>query len=94
MRAALRRAGEALLLPALTAWHLARDPNTPREAKFALFAALAYLVLPADAVPDLLPGIGFTDDFAALTAALGIAARVVTMDLLEKAQTSARGVFT
>jgi uncharacterized membrane protein YkvA (DUF1232 family) len=94
MRGVLRRAGEALLLPALTAWHLARDPNTPQEAKAALFTALAYLILPADAVPDFLPGIGFADDLAALTAALGIAVRFVRREMLEKAQASARGVFT
>lgn len=94
MRGVLRRAGEALLVPALTAWNLARDPNTPQEAKAALVAALAYLVLPADLVPDFLPGIGFADDLAALTAALGIAVRCVTREMLEKAQASARGMFT
>lgn len=89
----LRRAGEALLVPALMAWHLARDPDTPKEAKAALLAALAYLVLPTDAVPDFLPGIGYADDLAALTAALGLATRLVTREVLEKARASAREVF-
>ncbi len=80
-------------MPALTAWHLARDPETPKEAKAALFSALAYLVLPVDAVPDFLPGVGYTDDLAALTAALTLAARLVTWELLEKARASAREVF-
>jgi uncharacterized membrane protein YkvA (DUF1232 family) len=93
LRFILRRAGEALLMPALTAWHLARDPETPKEAKAALFSALAYLVLPVDAVPDFLPGVGYTDDLAALTAALTLAARLVTWELLEKARASAREVF-
>lgn len=31
---------------------------------------LAYFVLPFDIVPDMLVGIGFTDDIAVLTAAL------------------------
>jgi len=93
LRIALRRAGESLLMPALTAWHLARDPDTPQEAKVALFGALAYLILPTDAVPDFLPGVGYADDLTALTAALGIAARVVTREILEKAKASAREVF-
>lgn len=94
LKAVLRRAGEALLVPAFTAWHLAQDSDTPAEAKAVLFTALVYLVLPADAVPDFLPGIGYADDLAALTAALGVAARIVTREMLEKAQTSARRVFT
>jgi len=39
-----------------------------------MLAALAYFVLPLDALPDILPAIGFTDDaavFAALMAILG-----------------------
>ncbi len=93
LRTVLRRAGEALLLPALTAWHLACDPDTPRQAKLALLGALAYLVLPTDAIPDVLPGIGYADDLAALAAALEITARIVTRDILEKAQASARRAF-
>jgi len=39
-----------------------------------MLAALAYFVLPTDAIPDILAGIGFTDDaavFAALMAVVG-----------------------
>ena len=94
LRFILRRSGETLLLPALTAWHLARDPETPKEAKAALFSALAYLILPVDAVPDFLPGVGYTDDLAALTAALALSARLVTRELVERARASAREVFS
>jgi uncharacterized membrane protein YkvA (DUF1232 family) len=81
-------------MPALTAWHIARDPKTPREAKVALLSALAYLVLPVDAVPYFLPGVGYTDDLAALTAALALSAQLVTRELVEKARASAREVFS
>lgn len=59
---------------ALSVWWAARDPETPMAAKGMMFAALAYFVLPTDAIPDILPAIGFTDDaavFAALVAILG-----------------------
>ncbi len=59
---------------ALSVWWAARDPETPTAAKGMIFAALAYFVLPTDAIPDILPAIGFTDDaavFAALVAILG-----------------------
>lgn len=56
---------------AVAAFYCATDPQTPRSAKAIIFGALAYFVMPADAVPDFLPLIGFTDDAAALAAAIG-----------------------
>ena len=46
------------------------DRNTPSQVRAVLLGAAAYFVLPADLVPDLLAGIGFTDDAAVLAAAL------------------------
>ena len=42
------------------------------KAKLVLFAALGYFVLPIDAVPDLVTGLGFTDDATVLATALGV----------------------
>lgn len=59
---------------ALSVWWCAKDPETPTAAKGLMIAALAYFVLPTDAIPDILAGIGFTDDaavFAALMAVVG-----------------------
>ena len=38
--------------------------------KAALIGAIAYFVLPIDAIPDMLPVLGFTDDAAVLATAL------------------------
>jgi uncharacterized membrane protein YkvA (DUF1232 family) len=51
-------------------YYCALDKETPLKAKGILLAALAYFVLPTDSIPDVLLGIGFTDDLAVLTAAL------------------------
>lgn len=48
----------------------ALDHDTPSQVRAVLLGAAAYFLLPADMVPDLLAGIGFTDDAAVLTAAL------------------------
>ncbi|KQW86551.1 YkvA family protein [Brevundimonas sp. Root1279] len=58
----------------LSVWFAARDPQTPTAAKGLMLGALAYFVLPADAIPDIFAGVGFTDDaavIAALIATLG-----------------------
>jgi len=46
------------------------DPRTPIEAKLIAIAALIYLISPFDIIPDPIPGIGFADDAAAITAAV------------------------
>ena len=56
----------------LAVWFCARDPQTPATAKGMVMAALAYFVLPVDAIPDVLPVIGYTDDAAVLAAVIAI----------------------
>ena len=54
------------------AYYCALDPVTPTKVKLVLFAALGYFVLPVDAIPDIVTGLGFTDDATVLATALGI----------------------
>lgn len=54
----------------VAAYYCAMDKKTPLRAKGILLAALGYFVLPADAIPDFIFGLGFTDDIAVLTAAI------------------------
>lgn len=59
----------------ISVYYSARDPETPTAAKGIMLGALAYFVLPIDAIPDIFAGIGFTDDaavIAALIATLGV----------------------
>ncbi|HEX5378826.1 MAG TPA: YkvA family protein [Phenylobacterium sp.] len=62
---------------ALSVWYCARDPQTPTAAKGMIMAALAYFVLPTDAIPDFLGVIGFTDDAAVFAALLAIVGKNV-----------------
>src|SRR4051794_33059460 len=49
---------------ALAVWYCAKDDETPVAAKGMMFAALAYFVMPFDAIPDVIAGLGYTDDAA------------------------------
>ena len=62
----------------LAAYYCAFDRDTPLQVKAALLAALAYFVLPFDAIPDVLPMIGFTDDAAVLATAIRLVAAHIT----------------
>jgi uncharacterized membrane protein YkvA (DUF1232 family) len=46
------------------------DPKTPLWVKGTAAAALAYFILPLDAIPDMLPIVGLGDDAGVLAAAL------------------------
>ena len=54
----------------VSVYYAARDPETPMAAKGIMLGALAYFVMPIDAIPDVLAGIGFTDDAAVITAVI------------------------
>ena len=55
---------------AVAAYYCAFDRSTPFKVKGVLIGALAYFVLPFDAIPDILPVFGFADDAAVLAAAM------------------------
>jgi uncharacterized membrane protein YkvA (DUF1232 family) len=70
----------------LAAWVCTRDPATPRRVKLTLLAALGYFVLPLDAIPDVMPLLGFTDDAAVIAAALAAVAGSITPQHRQKAK--------
>lgn len=70
----------------LAAYWCALDPATPKHVKAALFGALAYFVLPADFIPDILAHVGFTDDLTVLMATIGAVKGHVTERHREKAK--------
>ena len=57
---------------ALAVWYCARDEETPVAAKGMMLAALAYFVMPVDAIPDFIAGVGYTDDAAVFMAVLAL----------------------
>lgn len=70
----------------LAAWFCARDPATPRRVRLTLLAALGYFVLPMDAIPDIMPLIGFTDDAAVIAAAIAAVAGSIKPEHRERAR--------
>lgn len=69
---AAKTASSKGLEAALTLFYCLMDRDTPTWARSVIIGALGYLILPADLLPDLLPALGFTDDWSALLAAIGV----------------------
>jgi uncharacterized membrane protein YkvA (DUF1232 family) len=72
---------------AIAAFYAANDPGTPARVKGIILAALAYFILPIDVLPDLLAGIGFTDDATVLFLALNAIAPYIRAEHRERART-------
>lgn len=70
----------------VAAYYCALDPQVPFRVRATLFGALAYFVVPFDAVPDFLLGIGFGDDVTVLIGAISMVAAHITDRHREKAR--------
>lgn len=61
------------------------DSGTPLYAKGVIAAALAYFLSPADAIPDVIVGIGFIDDASVIATALATVSNHITDEHRQKA---------
>ena len=82
----LRRAGRNLARPALLCLELLRDDATPPQVRLTVLAALTYLFVPIDLIPDFIPGAGFSDDLVALSALLALCGTHITEAIKSRAE--------
>jgi uncharacterized membrane protein YkvA (DUF1232 family) len=86
-------AGESVLEPALKMYYSATDKDTPTWAKAAIYGALGYFISPIDAIPDLAPLVGFTDDLGVLLAAAATVAVYIKDEHVQKARATLQQWF-
>ena len=79
-----RAAGREVVEKALWLFFAARRPETPRWAKATVYGALAYFIVPLDAIPDLAPLAGYTDDLGVLALAVTTIAAYIDEGVREK----------
>lgn len=80
------RAGRRVIHSALLLYFCFRDPGTPGWVKASIAGALGYFIFPADAVPDVTPLLGYSDDLGVLTAALTYLATHVKPEHRQRAE--------
>jgi uncharacterized membrane protein YkvA (DUF1232 family) len=88
-----RTAGKSVLEPALKMYYSATDAATPVWAKTTIYGALGYFISPLDAVPDMLPVVGYTDDLGILLAAAAAVAAHITPEHAGRARETLRQWF-
>jgi len=65
---------------AIAMYHSMLDSDTPLNVKITIAGALAYFIMPLDAIPDFLAGIGYLDDAGIVASALTIVSNYVTKE--------------
>lgn len=93
MRSFGLQAGRGLVEQAYVMWYTLHAPETPASAKLTIAGALAYWILPVDLLPDILPAVGFTDDFTTIATAMTSIAMSITPEIRAKAKVQTEALF-
>lgn len=80
----VRAANKARLATYVIAlWKLFKHPQTPRGAKIAAVAVLAYVLSPIDLIPDFIPILGQLDDLVIVPLGIALVVRLTPKPLWE-----------
>ncbi len=81
-----QKAGVQTVYSALLLFYAYQRKDTPRWAKNVVLGVLGYFLAPIDAIPDLSPILGYTDDIGVLSFGLVTIATYVNDDVKERAK--------
>lgn len=87
------QAGKEAVEKALLLFYAAQRPETSLWAKTIIYGALAYLILPGDAIPDIIPVTGYVDDLGTIAAALSTIALYINPEVKAAAKQKVREWF-
>lgn len=86
LTSAAQKAGRKLVYTALLLYHTMKSGETPFAHKATVIGALGYFILPLDAIADILPVIGFTDDATVIGIALATITSSITPEIKRQAK--------
>lgn len=81
-----RSLGRKAILRVLILYCLLINKSTPGWVKAAIVGVLGYLIMPLDAIPDVIPIVGYTDDIAAVTLLFNELKDHITPEIEKKAE--------
>lgn len=87
------RAGSEVIKKVLILYYCFLDPDTPKQSKAMILGSLGYFILPLDAIPDVTPVLGFSDDLGALAIAFATVLAHIKPIHKEHAQQKLESIF-
>ncbi len=88
-----KQAGTKVVYAVLLLYYTLHDQNVNTKTKVLIVAALGYFILPADAIFDLTPLIGYSDDLGVLLFTLARISSEITPEIKEKAHMKLQNWF-
>jgi len=93
LRNGLRMIGRKPVEAALTLYLTLRAPETPGWCRTVIVGALGYFISLIDAIPDLTPVLGYTDDLGVMLAAIAVLGFHVTPEIRQQARDKTEKLF-
>jgi uncharacterized membrane protein YkvA (DUF1232 family) len=78
--------GRRLVYRTLLLYYAYRRKATPRWAKVVILGALGYFISMIDFIPDIIPAIGYTDDFFMMALAIATLSHYINGDVRSRAR--------
>src|SRR5680860_784777 len=88
-----RSAGSKVVYAVLLLFYAMKDKSVSIKTKLTIVAALGYFIIPTDAIFDLTPLIGYSDDLGVLLFALSQISSSITPEVKEKARSKLNDWF-
>jgi len=88
-----KAAGSEVIERALHLYFAAQHPDVPAWAKAVIYSALGYFIFPIDAIPDVVPVVGYGDDLGVLAAAIATVATYITPAVKQQARDKMKDYF-
>jgi len=82
-----KTAGATVVYAVLLLFYVMKSKEVTVKTKVSIAAALGYFILPTDAIFDLTPLVGYTDDLGVLIFALSQVSSSITPEIKNKART-------
>ena len=93
LRKGAKKSGIQLAYTVLLLFFAFSRKETPHWAKTIITGSFVYLICPADAIPDVTPILGYTDDLGVLSFGLVSVASYVNNEVKTKARTQLNMLF-
>lgn len=81
-----KKAGSEVIEKVLWLYYAAQSPDVPLKTKAIIYGALGYFIMPLDAIPDVAPVVGYTDDLTVLAGAIAAVSMYINDEVKEQAR--------
>lgn len=88
-----KKVGAVIIYPVLLLHHTLQSPSISIKDKVAVVASLAYFILPVDLIPDVMVGVGYTEDILVIMAMLKKVSKFITPEILEQTKKQCLDIF-